>query len=227
MTNYQQINNEQLYNLHEHCLLSDKREIFVHSYIDNEEESGVDYRSATYLIKNFRYLTSLASDPILIHMHIAGGDWEDCLAMYDCIKLSCVETAILGYGKIQSASGVLFQAAKKRIMMPNATLLIHYGSISLDSEHSKAAASSVEWNEKESEKMIDIFVNRCLKSPIAKDKNWKNSAHIIKKHITSQIKNKGDWILNADESVYYGFADGILGSKKYPDIESLKSQCRN
>ena len=146
--------------------------------------------------------------------------------MYDTIRLSKVNTTILGYGKIQSSSGVLFQAANNRIMMPNATLLIHYGSISFDSEHSKAAASSVEWNEKESDKMIDIFVNRCIKSPIAKEKNWKNSTHIIKKHIISQIKNKCDWILNANEAVYYGFADGILGSRKFPDIESLKNKCK-
>lgn len=217
------LTNDVLYNLHEHSLLPDKREIFLHSFIDGEDESGVDYRSATSLIKNIRYLTSMSKDPILIHMHMVGGDWEDCLAMYDTIRLSKVKTTILGYGKIQSSSGVLFQAADRRIMMPNATVLIHYGSISLDSEHSKAAASSVEWNEKESDKMIDIFVNRCLKSPIAKEKNWKNSSHIVKKHITGQIKNRCDWILNADEAVYYGFADGILGSRKYPDIESLKN----
>lgn len=221
MTNAQQTN-EHLHHLQEHSILPEKREIFLHSYIDGYEEGGVDYRSATSLIKNMRYLTSISLDPILIHMHIAGGDWEDCLAMYDTIALSKVNTTILGYGKIQSSSGVLFQAAKKRIMMPNATLLIHYGTISFDSEHSKAAASSVEWNEKESDKMIDIFVNRCAKSPIAKEKNWKNSTHIIKKHITAQIKNRCDWILNADEAVYYGFADGILGSKKFPSIESLK-----
>jgi hypothetical protein len=65
-----------------------------------------------------------------------------------------------------------------------------------------------------------------LKSPIAKEKKWKNSSHIIKKHIISQISNKCDWLLDADEAVYYGFADGILGSRKYPDIESLKNANR-
>jgi len=38
----------------------------------------------------------------------------------------------------------------------------------------------------------------------------------------SQLANKCDWILTAEEAVSYGFADDILGSKKYPNIDSLK-----
>lgn len=214
---------DQINCLHNNNIIPEQREIFLHSYFDGEEDSGVDYRASVILEKNIRFLSlNETIDSILIHMHIPGGDWEDCLAMYDTVRLSKCPIVILGYGKIQSASGVFFQAANKRIMMPNATLLIHYGSISFDSEHSKAAASSVQWNEKETDKMVNIFVERCLRSPIAKEKKWKNSPHIIKKHIVSQISNKCDWLLDAEEAVYYGFADGILGSKKYPTIESIK-----
>ena len=45
---------------------------------------------------------------------------------------------------------------------------------------------------------------------------------IAKKHIISQLANKCDWILNAYEAVSYNFADGVLCSKRYPDIDSLK-----
>jgi ATP-dependent protease ClpP protease subunit len=225
MMNNQVSTNDSMLLLHEYNMLPDKREIFLHSYIDGQEDSGVDYRSSVILQKNIRYLTLNSLDPILIHMNMPGGDWEDCLSIFDTIKLCPAKTAVIGYGKVQSSSGVIFQSPNLRIMMPNATLLIHYGTISLDSEHSKAAASSVQWNEKETDKMVDIFVQRCIKSPISKEKKWKNSIHIIKKHIMSQISNKCDWILDADEAVYYGFADGILGSKKYPDIESVKSSC--
>ena len=45
---------------------------------------------------------------------------------------------------------------------------------------------------------------------------------IIRKHIMSQLATKSDWILDAEEAVYYGFADGVLGSKKYPNVDSLK-----
>jgi ATP-dependent protease ClpP protease subunit len=104
--------------------------------------------------------------------------------------------------------------------MPNVNVLIHYGSISFDSEHSKAATSNVEWNERECDKMIDIFVQRCMQGSMAKEKNWKNM--MAKKHIQSQLANKCDWILNAQQAIEYGFADGIIGDKKYPNIDSLK-----
>jgi ATP-dependent protease ClpP protease subunit len=104
--------------------------------------------------------------------------------------------------------------------MPNANILIHYGSISIDQEHSKAAASSLRWNEKECDKMIDIFVDRCMQSELAKEKNWKRM--MAKKHIQSQLANQCDWILTAQEALHYGFVDAIIGEKKYPNIDSLK-----
>ena len=209
-----------LQSIHYYNIDTKNREIYLHSNIDAAEENGVDFRSAIFLEKNLRYLNLLSSDPILIHMHMGGGDWEDCLGMYDAICSSKAKTIIVAYGKVQSSSSVIFQAPKTRILMPNVNMLIHYGSFTLDGEHSKAAASSVQWNEKECDKMVDIFTDRCMNSSIAKEKNWKKM--MAKKHIMSQLANKCDWILTADEAVHYGFADGVLGSKKYPNIDSLK-----
>ena len=152
-------------------------------------------------------------------MHLPGGVWEDCLGMFDTIKYSKAKIIILAYAKVESASSILLQSAHKRILMPNTHVLIHYGSLSIDNEH-KAAMSSLQWSEKESQKMIDIFTERCLNSPMATEKNWKKM--IIRKHIMSQLATKSDWILDAEEAVYYGFADGVLGSKKYPNVDSLK-----
>ena len=46
---------------------------------------------------------------------------------------------------------------------------------------------------------------------------------MAKKHIITQLATKRDWILTAEEAVDYGFADGILGSKKFPNIEYIKN----
>jgi ATP-dependent protease ClpP protease subunit len=46
---------------------------------------------------------------------------------------------------------------------------------------------------------------------------------MAKKHIIAQLANKCDWILTANEAVEYNFADGVLGSKRYPNIDELKN----
>jgi len=174
MSNTNPIADLELQSLHSYNLDIRNREIFLHSYLSESDiDPGTDYRSAIIFEKNLRYLNLISNDPILIHMHMPGGDWEDCMAIYDSIKHSKSKTIILAYGKVQSASGIIFQAPTYRVLMPNVNMMIHYGSISLESEHSKAAASSVQWNERECDKMIDIFVDRCMESNMAKEKNWK------------------------------------------------------
>lgn len=215
-------NDNDLSNIHTHNIDLKNREIYLHSYVsENDEEPGVDYRSAINFEKNIRYLNTLSIEPILIHMHLPGGMWSDCLGIYDAIKFSKSKTILLAYGSVESASSVILQAADLRILMPNTNVLIHYGSFSINEEHSKAAASSVQWNEKECDKMVDIFTEKCAVSEIAKNKNWKKM--MAKKHIISQLANKCDWILTASEAVEYNFADGVFGSKRFNNMEELKN----
>jgi ATP-dependent protease ClpP protease subunit len=214
-------NDSEINDIHNFNIDIKNREVYLHSALDGADEGGVDYRSAVVFEKNIRYLNILSSDPVLVHMHLPGGEWQDCLGMYDAIKLSKSKIIILSYAKAESCSSVLLQAADLRILMPNTNVMIHYGSFSVDAEHSKAAAAGIQWNERECEKMIDIFTDRCMESELAKQKNWKKM--MARKHITSQLANKCDWILTSNEAVEYGFADGVLGSKKYPTIELLKT----
>lgn len=207
--------------IHQYNIDVPNREIFLHSYVLDSEEPGIDYRCAVTFEKNLRYLSLLSNDPILVHMHIPGGEWQDCLGMYDCIAACPCNVAIIAYAKAESSSSVLLQAADLRILMPNTNVLIHYGFLSLDGEHSKAAVSSIKWNEEECDKMIDIFTDRCMESEMAKEKNWKKM--MAKKHIVSQLANKCDWILNAKEAVDYGFADGIFGTKNFTSIDAIKT----
>lgn len=211
-------------NLHNYNIDIPSREIYLHSYFsDSESEPGVDYRSAIIFEKNLRYLNTLSLEPIIVHMHLPGGDWQDCLGIYDNIKASKSKVVIVAYAKVESSSSVLLQAADLRILSSNTNFLIHYGSISVDNEH-KAALSMIHWSEKESEKMIDIFTERCINSKICKDKNWKKM--IVKKHIINQLATKRDWILTSEEAVDYNFADGILGSKKFPNIDYIKNYAK-
>ena len=217
MTNH----NNTLSNIHEYNIDIENREIYLHSYISGDnDEVGVDFRSAITFAKNLRYLNMVSLEPILVHMHLPGGDWQDCLGIYDAIKASKSKVVMVATAKVESSSSVLLQAADLRILTPNTNFLIHYGSLSIDNEH-KAALSMVQWSEKESEKMIDIFTEQCMNSSISKEKNWKRM--MARKHIVSQLATKRDWILTAEEAVRYSFADGILGSKKYPNIDYIKN----
>lgn len=209
----------ELQNIHNYNINVKNREIYLHSYFDTEEENGVEFRSAIVFEKNIRYLNSLSIEPILIHMHLPGGVWGDCMGIYDTIRLSKSKIIIVAYGSVESASSVILQAADLRLLMPNTNVLIHYGSISVDNEH-KAALSWVQWSEKESQKMIDIFTDKYIASDLAKSKKLKRM--MAKKHIIAQLANKCDWILTAEEAVSYNFADGVLGSRRFPNLDELK-----
>ena len=219
MKNLKEHNNN-IVDIHQYNIDIENREIYLHSSLDDNEEAGVDFRSAITFEKNLRYLNQLSLDPIIVHMHLPGGDWQDCLGIYDNLKISKSPVCIVAYAKVESSSAVLLQGADLRILSANTNFLIHYGSISLDDEH-KAALSSVQWSEKESEKMIDIFAERCINSKIYKEKNWKKM--MAKKHIVTQLATKRDWILNANDAVDYGFADGVVGGKKFPNIDYIKN----
>ena len=115
---------ETIEDLHNFSIDVQAREVYLNSHIaDCEEESGVDWRMATKFNKNIRLLTTgpLREQPVLIHMHTVGGNWEDGLAIYDIIK-SCTSThiTIIAYAHARSMSSIIFQAADTRIFMPNA-----------------------------------------------------------------------------------------------------------
>lgn len=205
--------------LHNHNIDPRSREIYLHSATYGDDDNGVDFRSAVSLHKNLRYLNQVAFDPIIIHMHIPGGEWCDCMSMYDAIRLSPSPIAIIVYSRAESSGSIILQAADLRIMMPSSYTLIHYGSSFVDGDH-KVAVSNLEWSQKEAAKMVDIFTDKMMDSPLVKEKRWRRVN--AKKHILSQLDNKADWILYPEQCVQYGFADGILGSTDFTYIEDVR-----
>ena len=205
--------------LHNNNIDPKNREIYLHSAIYGDDDNGVDFRSAVSLHKNLRYLNQISYEPIIIHMHIPGGEWCDCMSMYDTIRLSPSPIAIVVYSRAESSGSIILQAADLRIMMPSSYTLIHYGSSFVDGDH-KVAVSNLEWSQKEAAKMVDIFAERMMDSPLVKEKKWRKVN--AKKHILSQLDNKADWILYPDQCVEYGFADGILGSNEFEYLEDVR-----
>jgi len=206
--------------IHEHHINHLNREIYLHGYMDAPEEPGVDYRMATSFIKNMHILEQQSSQNILVHMHTIGGVWSDGMAIFNSIRLSKSPVTIIGYAQASSMSGIVFQAADKRILMPDCEMMIHHGSIALD-DNTVAVKSAVDQNEKSCKRMLEIFAEKAIMGKYFQDRKYSLRKTIT--FIDSKIKQNSDWYLMPDEAVYYGLADGIFGEKGFETYAKIRS----
>lgn len=205
--------NDALTQIHRDSICTTTREIWLHSTHAGEDEPGVEYRMATMFLKNLFILERDASGPILIHMHVIGGEWNDGMAIYDAIKLSPCDITIIAYAQASSMSGIILQAAKTRLLMPNCEFMAHTGSVDMGLE-TRTAATLAARNMQSHSIMLDIFAERCMKAPKHKGMSFEEVRH----KIDQWMKDKGEINILAPEAVENGFADAVIGSKKYPSV---------
>jgi ATP-dependent protease ClpP protease subunit len=202
------------------------REIYLHSFFHCDEnigETGVDYRMSIDFVKNLHILSSQAVLPIVVHMHSIGGSWNDGMAIFDAIRFSGCPITIVGYSQASSMTGIIIQSADKRILSPNCEFMIHHGSLSISSSTS-AVEAFVEMNKRYSQRMLQIFSRRAIKtSKYFKDKKFTEEK--VYNFISRKLNEKTDWYMDAEEAVFYGFADGIFGTKGLETADHLK--CEN
>lgn len=189
--------------VHDYSINLEDRDIFLHSHINGDEESGVDYRSATRFIKNLYLLSKKSKASITIHMDLCGGQWSNGLAMYDAIKYCGCKTNLIVYGRAESMSTVIMQAATTRVLMPNSYLLVHYGYVNSTLSVAQYMAEA-KFHHKEGLKMLDIYAERCqFGEYFQRRKN-------VKRELKRLITTKQEWYLDPEEAIYYGFADKII-----------------
>lgn len=197
------------------------REIYLHPHISNEtEDPGVDYRMASSFYKNIRLLDSMKEEPILIHMHSVGGNWSDGMAIYDAIRIAKSFVTILVYGQAESMSSIILQAADRRVMMPNAHFMCHYGSSGGDGNYLDVQKYAL-FEKTIVEAMFNIYAENVINGQYMKDHHTVPTEEKVKSFLRRKLKD-GDWYINAEEAVYYGFADDVINSEKFPTIDSLK-----
>ena len=145
------------------------RELFLHSYIANsDEDPGVDYKMASMFYKNIRILDNLSKDPILIHMHSIGGDWNDGMTIYDSIHLCQSHVTIVAYGQAESMSSIILQAADNRVMTPNSYFMCHFGSSGYSGNYLDVQKGAA-FEKRMTEKMLDIYTDVCIKGKYFKE----------------------------------------------------------
>ena len=175
---------------------------------------------ATILIKNIRFLDNQNDEPIIIHMCSCGGSWEYGLAIFDVISMSKSLIYLIAYGYASSMSSIILQAADVRILSKNAHFMAHEGYDAWDGT-SKGLVTHAEEAKKATEKMINIYIEKCRNGVYFKSRNMSDLR--IKKFIKSKINNKQEWYLSPNEAVEYGFADHVL-EDSYQTIEEMVTQ---
>ena len=206
--------------IHNHHINHLSREIYLHGYTDADEEPGVEYRMATSFVKNMHILDMQGARNILVHMHTIGGNWSDGMAIFNTIRASRSPVTILGYAQASSMSGVVFQAADKRVLMPDCEIMIHHGSLTIE-DTTMAVKSAVDQNEKYCRRMLQIFAERAVMGRYFKDRKY--SAKRAATFIDQKIRQNGDWYLMPEEAIYYGFADGVYGEKGFDAQAKIRS----
>lgn len=182
-----------------------------HIYLMGEEtygeifesvEPGVEYILANRFIRNLNLCMRVNPDkPIVVHMKTCGGDWNEGMAIYDCIKACPNPVTIINYTHARSMSSIIFQAANKRVMMPHSYFLFHDGILSVDGTN-KQVYASVEYNKIADAQMIDIYVEAMGRTGVkpAEAKKW----------LRAQLDKKEDVYLLPPDAIKYGFADEIF-----------------
>jgi ATP-dependent protease ClpP protease subunit len=185
-----------------------------------EEDPGVEYRMTASFYKNIRILDCINKEPIIIHMFSDGGEWDAGMAIFDAISLCQSYVTIIAYGQASSMSSIILQAADKRVMMPNSHFMAHYGSVSCGGDH-LSAHNYAKVDKKNTETMIDIYTDGCVKGKYFKEHYTEVTEEKVRNYLKRKLKD-GDWYLDPNEAVYYGFADAVLETRKFPSIDSLK-----
>lgn len=206
--------------LHDYCISYDTRELFIHgSTNDDDGDPGVDWRMSNRLLKNIRILERTEA-PICIHQYTMGGEWDAGMMMYDAIQNSSCFVTILCHGAAMSMGTVVLQAADLRASMPNCVFMIHEGSIHLGGTHKQGQVWAAA-DKRNALQMLDIFASRCMNGPGFQGKTPSQ----IKKFLQHKFNSKEDWIITAEEALYYGFIDEIVGeNNKYKNIKQIAAR---
>ncbi len=202
-----------IHHFHVNC---ETRELFL-GFDNDDEAMYVSAKMASHVIKNITLLESISKNPILIHISSPGGFVSDAHTIYEVIKNCKSHVTMIGYGEIMSAATTIIQAADTRLLNKTSSFMVH-GSNSGFEGGANYLQSSLEEVKRLEKLCYDIYAEKCNQGAFFKERTYtvaKTRAYIIDK-----VNKKHDWYLTPEEALYYGFIDGIIGSKEYPEIKS-------
>ena len=164
---------------------------------ETDGEPGPDFRMAERLIKGIHILDSMNHEPITVHMNNLGGDEYHGLGIYDSIITAKSAVDIKVYGHAMSMGSVILQAGRRRLMMPNSTVMVHMGWIETLINQRDIKANTKEW-ERINDLISNIYLNRM------REKNPRYSMNRLKDLLST------DRYLSPTEAVEIGLADEVI-----------------
>ena len=196
------INRDDVDKFHDYGIYIPKRTIYMGSVDVSVEhgEGGTDSSMAEFLVKNLMILEGMSDEPITIIMNNLGGDFNHGMAIYDAIKNCPNHVTIRALGYAMSMGSIILQAADLRVMGPNASQMLHYGTWAFEG-HAKTGQKWAKENERLDQWMEKMYLEKIQ----AKVPDFTLSR--LKKLLDH------DTFLNARESIDYGLADQILGEQ--------------
>jgi ATP-dependent protease ClpP protease subunit len=94
--------------------------------------------------------------------------------------------------------------------------MIHEGSFTYDGT-TKGAKHNIAWNNRTHNTMLHIYANRCKEAEYFN--GW--SQKKIIDFLQNRIDKTEDWFVTPQDSVKYGFMDGVLGEEGFENVENI------
>lgn len=194
--------------MHEYHLDEQERVIYLvpedYTRSFDDIEPGVEYLMATRFIKNLHYLETCSDEAITIHLKTNGGHWMEGLAIYQAIKHSPCWIEMIVHTHARSMSSIILQGADNRVMMPYSHFMYHDGTIGMEGTVKQFWTEATELR-KSQDQMMDIYIDRCHGA-----EGWGNMMRReIRDAMREQMDKKEEVYLDAEQAVWFGFADEI------------------
>jgi ATP-dependent protease ClpP protease subunit len=196
----------------------DTREIVLMSNPDNPED-GIDYTCANTFIKNLLLLNMMNHQSILVHQCTCGGEWTYGMAIYDAILASPAPVTLLAHAHARSMSSIIPQAAKKRVIMPSADFMVHFGSSGYEGD-SRSFVAEGKQADKADAKMLSIYAAKCIRGPFFRRNKY--SKEKIKEYFRKRMNEVREWYMIPEEAVDKGFMDGVFGTPGFKTFEEIR-----
>lgn len=130
--------------------------------------------------------------PIFLYIMSPGGDSDYMWSLVDTILASETPVITVNMGQCASAAGIIFMSGHRRLMMKNATVMIHEGSAVFNGDSTKVIDASENYKV-----MLRKLHNYILSRTSIPDRALKS-------------KKSNDWELDAEKCMQYGVCDCII-----------------